>query len=261
MILRIARDFRTFERPVQLALLLGVVLLVVTGIFVFVLPQDIRLAACFGALGLTVVMQAAVLYAYRGMVTPLGRARQEYLNGRYEAVIATLRPVYEAGKADFKTLVLLGNAARQAGDLEFSKTILYEALNNSPEHHFALYGIGRTLLAEGQYADAAQVFSRARSAGAPAGTALDLAEASFRAGDAAGAAAALKEVPELETLAEPYRAWLLALLRLRLAHETPPETAFEGEPYWRAAAMQFNGTPYGQSLLLDIADMRRAHER
>lgn len=258
MILKVARDFPTFERPVRLALIMGVLLLAVTGAFVFILPQESRLAACFGALGLTVVMQIAVLIAYRNMVTPLARAQRDYLAGRYEDVIVALTPLRQADSADVKVLTLLGNAYRQLGDLPASTTVLYEALNKSPQHHFALYAIGRTLLSEGDYASAAGQFSLALDNGSPAGVNLDLAEAQWRAGDSDTALASLERVPFSETLAEPLRAWMLSLLRLKLLNEPPDAAGLAGDADWQRVAERLVHTPYGQALQHDIDDMRRS---
>lgn len=258
MILKVARDFPTFERPVRLALIMGVMLLAVTGVFVFILPQETRLAACFGALGLTVVMQIAVLYAYRNMVTPLARAQRDYLAGRYQDVVEILTPLRETDSLDAKGLTLLGNTFRQLGDLPASSTVLYEALNKSPQHHFALYAIGRTLLSEGDYASAAGQFSLALENGSPDGVYLDLAEAQWRAGDSDAALVSLGRVPLAETQAEPVRAWILGLLRLKLLNQVPDAAGLAGDADWQAVAGRLAHTPYGQALLHDIDDMRRA---
>lgn len=258
MILKVARDFPTFERPVRLALIMGVMLLAVTGVFVFILPQETRLAACFGALGLTVVMQIAVLYAYRNMVTPLASAQRDYLAGRYQDVVAALAPMHTAGSADVKALTLLGNAYRQLGELPASIAVLYEALNKSPQYHFALYAIGRTLLSDGEYESAAKQFSLALESGSPAGVNLDLAEAQWRAGDSDAALASLGQVPLAETQAEPVRAWMLWLLRLRLLNEAPDAAGLAADADWQLVAERLSHTPYGQALQQDIDDMRRA---
>jgi tetratricopeptide (TPR) repeat protein len=251
LLLRLLGQFRAWERPAQIALLLALALMVVVLVLARLGPDSVFEPALIGLLGLLVAVQVIVLWAKRGTVMPYTQAQRHYLAGDFAAACALLEGLRAAGKADFRALTLLGNAYRQQGALAESAAALHEALAQQPNHNFPLYGFGRTLLVQGRYADAADTLARAIAAGAPPLAHLDAAEAHYRLGDGAAARAQL-EVAEVGD--EAHRLLLRAYLLYRLDAGDPPDAALieAGIPYWQASAARFAGTPYGAALAADV---------
>ncbi len=249
----VRRQFRTWERPAQLAFVLAAALLVVMLLLVFLLPPADRPAALAAAGGVLLTLQLVILWANRGMVTPYNRAQRYYLAGEFTAARDELESERAAGTADYRTLTLLGNTYRQMGDLAKSKESLTEALQFEPNHHFPLYGFGRTLLVEGDYTAAAAALNSALAAGAPPIAQADLGEAWYRAGDQQRARAALTAAI-IPAQAEPARALMVQYLRFRLGEGPAPEAELvdAGRAYWAATASRFAATPYGSSLMQDV---------
>jgi tetratricopeptide (TPR) repeat protein len=258
LIRRVWRDFPSWERPAQIALLLALLLLLLALLLIFLGPEDVRLPALIGAGGLILVMQMAVLWANRGMVTPFTQAQRHYLAEDFESARDLLERLHEDGKADARALTLLGNTYRQMGQLGESHRVLYEALNKAPNHHYPLYGFGRTLLSEGNYVEAADHLTRALAAGAPAAVRVDLAEALYRAGDYEGALSALHALESASGSQEPYRQLMAQYLlyRLNAVDAVDAELIRLGLPYWQAAAERFAHSRYGTDLAQDIQNMQ-----
>ena len=173
---------------------------------------------------------------------------------------AGARDLIEAvrAKADARTLALLGNTYRQLGELSKSETVLLEAVDKAPNHYFPIYGFGRTLLAEGRYAEAADAIRRALELGAPAAVQVDLGEAYYRLNRPAEAVAALRAAGTA-VAAEPPRALIAAYLLYRMREAPPPapELVSAGLPYWQATADRFLETPYGAALLFDVRELTK----
>lgn len=258
LIRRLRRDFPAWERPAQIALVVAIVLLALALLVIFLGPQEVRLPALIGAGGLILVMQITVLWANRGMVTPFTQAQRHYLAEDFESARILLEGLRAEGKADARALTLLGNTYRQLGQLGESHRVLYEALNKAPNHHYPLYGFGRTLLSEGNYLEAAERFSAALAADAPDSVQVDLAEAAFRAGDGDRALQALRRL-DVKTLAqEPHRQLMAQYLlyRLNAVHAVDAELIRQGLPYWQATAERFAHSRYGTDLAQDIQNMQ-----
>lgn len=258
MIRRIWRDFPTYEPAVKYALIVGLGLLVIGLLVFFFGVPEVRVWAAIGLGGIITVMEVAVLYANRRMVTPYTQAQRAYLGGDFAGAIRTLEPLRTAGRADMRALTLLGNTYRQVGRLSESREILYEAVDSGQRHHFPLYGLGRTLLSNGEYAEAVAVLTEAVTAGAPPVVQLDVIEAFFRAGQTAEARAllaALTDDPTLGKGAEPYRVLMAAYLRWRLLNAPPPapDVIAAGLPFWKAAQERFAASPYSAALAADLA--------
>ncbi len=157
-----------------------------------------------------------------------------------------------------RALTLLGNTLRQLGDIGGSRAILSEALHKSPDHHYPMYGYGRTLLVDGQYAEAAAMFARALAAGAPEATRLDLAEAYWRAGQHEQAHAALEQSKALRPHVEAHRQVRAAYLTAMMQGKAPPPGDPQGVAFWEASAVRFGHTPYGRDLVVDVRRMQGA---
>jgi len=251
LIRRLRRDFQNWDRPTRIAFGLGLLLLIVAVIAALIAPPETRLTILIGAGGLLIVIEVTVLWGNRGMISAFTRAQRLYLEGDLEAARDLLESVRD--KADVRALTLLGNTYRQLGQLPESESILSEAVNKAPDHHYPLYGFGRTLLSEGRYAEAADVIRRALDLGAPSAVRADLGEAYFRLNLPDEVAAALQDA----VLDEPHRALMVGYLLYRIGEAPPPapELVRAGLPYWQATAERFQHTPYGVALTHDIREM------
>jgi tetratricopeptide (TPR) repeat protein len=249
---RLVRSFRAWERPAQLAFLLALPFLVVTFVLMVTGGPDIRPPATFGFIGFVLVAQVIFMWANRKMVTPYTQAQRHYLKEDFASARRVLEESMQAGKAPLPALTLLGNTYRQLGLLEKSEAILTKAVANSPEDHFSLYGIGRTLLIKGEYARAIDAIERAIQHGGPPIIQLDLAEAYYRAGQPDTALNGL--VPGLAAATEPHRVLLGRYLLYRLGGGNPPtrDELTAGLPYWVEQAARYASTVYGQALSTDV---------
>jgi tetratricopeptide (TPR) repeat protein len=255
LIRRLRHEFPAWDRPTQIAFVMALILFVVLLLVAALAPPELRTPALIGAGGSLLVLQLAVMWGNRGMVNVFTQAQRAYLAGDLDAARAILEAARSAGKADMRALTLLGNTYRQLGRLAESKAVLYEALDKAPDHHFPLYGFGRTLLSEGHYEEAAAALAGALDAGAPPIASLDLAEAHYRAGRLNEARAALDQLP---ALAEDYRALMAAYLRYQVGAGAPPTAALiqAGLPFWEGSAARFHATPYGKALNEDIQKLK-----
>lgn len=251
---RLRSDFKTWDRPTRIAVVLGVLLLIALLIAAAVGPEDLRVPALIGAGGLVIVSQIAVLWGNRGMISPFTQAQRHYLAGSFDQACDVLEAARTRGKIDVKSLTLLGNTYRQLGRLAESQAVLAEAVARAPEHYFARYGFGRTLLSRGEYAAAVDAIVEALRLGAPSIVQLDLAEAYYRLGQFADAVAPLESVRTQES----HRALMQAYLLYRMERGAPPsrDLVAAGLPYWMASAARFNATPYGGALAQDVERMQ-----
>ncbi|HLV34487.1 MAG TPA: tetratricopeptide repeat protein [Spirillospora sp.] len=244
--------FRQWDRAAQIGFGLALILLLLTLLVILFGPRSLRQPALVGLIGLVIVAQIIFMWTNRNMVTPYGRARRLYLAEDFEAACTLLEHLRATGQAGVRELTLLGNAYRQRGLIGQSEAVLLEALDNQPNHHFPLYGFGRTLLVQGRYAEAARVIERALAQGAPPVVRYDAGEACYRSGDYA---AACRHIEAAVTLvAEPYRQLMgqYLLFRMGSGQQPVPELISAGLPYWQAHSERYRHTPYGQMLAEDV---------
>jgi len=251
--LSLIHRFRQWERPAQMAVVSALILFVIIVVIAGVGPQELRLPAVIGIIGLMLVLQTVVLWANRDMVTPYTEAQRAYLRGDFAQALAILEA--EGENANARALTLLGNTHRQLGRLDESEMVLWAALGQLPDDQFPLYGLGRTLMAQGRYAEAADKLEAALKAGAPAVVQVDLAEAYFRLGDTDRARTALVASADIEQ--EPYRRLIAHYMRWRLDDASKPDAALvrDGLDYWQATAERFAHTPYGAAVAEDVRTM------
>lgn len=254
------RMFMAWDRSARVGFGVGLALLAVALWALIAGPPELRQSALIGFGGLVIALQVIVMWANRGMVTTYTRAQRHYLAGEFDAACDLLEAERAADRADYRALTLLGNAYRQVGRLDASAEVLRAALEARPNHHFPLYGFGRTLLVQGQYDEALRTLHAARDAGAPPIVNLDIGEALYRLG--ARADEILPFLAEDTTADEPYRGLLAAHLRHRLGVGPAPDPALivDGLPYWQAAVERFAGTPYGAALAADVNQLRAMKE-
>jgi tetratricopeptide (TPR) repeat protein len=255
--------FRTWERPAQIGFLLALVLAFPMLIIATTAPQsDIRLPAAISFIALLIVMQGIFLWANRTMITPFTKAQRAYMAGDFSVARDALLPLHAKGTKDVQILTLLGNTYRQLGDLQQSERILSECLNIHPAHYFPLYGFGRTLLAQGRYAEAIDAIQQGLERGAPSITRFDLAEAHYRAGQTATAQELLLAVRG-ELTVEPHRALMADYLLYQIGVGDAPSSHHieEGIPYWQEQAALFVQTPYGDAIAANVAQLKGLHAK
>ncbi|MFW5771770.1 MAG: tetratricopeptide repeat protein [Phototrophicaceae bacterium] len=254
-------QFRLWDRRAQAGLLIALVLMIPALITAAAGPQNLRMPATVGFMGLIISAQVIIMWANRGMVTDYTQAQRFYLDGDFAAARDLLERMrardQERSRTDFRALTLLGNTYRQLGDLERSAAVLSEAVNNAPNHYFSLYGFGRTLLVQGRYQQAADTLEQALANGAAPAIQTDAGEAHYRSGDFERAQHRLLGGQEAAA-SEPHRALMTAWLLHRLGHSAPPsaDVIAAGLPYWQAQARLFAETPYGADLAADLSDLQ-----
>ncbi len=253
------RQLRTWDRASQVAFVIGTLLLIVFIALALTASPSDRPTFLVVAGAVLLVTQGVVLWANRGMVTPLAKAQRAYLAEDYETVIEMLEPDAEHTELDVKGWMLLGSAYRQLNRFDRSLASLENALRIEPNHHFSLYNFGRTLLVQGDYAAAVPYFEAALQAGAPEALRADLAEALYRTGENAAALEHLHQVQAVlsDDSADPARRLWVEMMRFRLGDSARPDRHLikAGLPYWAAAAERFQATPYGAALREEIAAM------
>ncbi len=258
----------------------GLALLIAVGLLGLALigPAEARFGATVGLVGLLVAMQIAILFFRPADRSPLGLARSAFIAGDFEKAASQLEGLI-AAKPSASALTLLGNTYRQLGRLPESQTQLERALNIAPKNPFALYGLGRTALAFGNFDGAAERFDQALSAGAPAAVGCDLGFAEYFAGNFDAALSTLQKTTRLLQV-EPYRALLASALLYSLIKTrqsaNPQQSALpvtrsdalsvtlhnmrraaDGLAYWQAEAARHQRTPYGQALTAILPDIEQ----
>jgi tetratricopeptide (TPR) repeat protein len=252
----VIRSFRSWDVPSRFALLTALGLMFVTLLMLAFGPQNLRQPSLIGFIGLIIAIQLIFMWGNRGMVTPFTQAQRYYLAEDFGSARQILENLNVNGKPDSQSLTLLGNTYRQLGMLNESEEVLTKALDLRPSDHFPLYGIGRTLLVKGQYAQAADKIKQALDAGAPPIIQFDLGEVLYRLEKMDQARLVLLAVTDVAQ--EPHRALMLRYLLYRLGVGQPPTSDLValGLPYWQDNAIRFQETPYGQMLADDIQHMQ-----
>jgi tetratricopeptide (TPR) repeat protein len=250
------RSIRAWDAPSRFALITAAILLMVTLLSLLFGPQSIRSPSLVGFVGLIIVLQVIFMWGNRGMVTPFTQAQRFYLAEDFESACQVLEALTVNGKADVQSLTLLGNTYRQLGLLDESEEVLTKALDIRPLDHFPLYGIGRTLLVKGQYAQAADKIKQALDVGAPPIIQFDLGEALYRLEKSDQARLVLEAAARVSQ--EPHRVLMSRYMLYRLGAGEPPlgDVVAVGLPYWQNNAIRFQDTPYGQLLADDIQQMQ-----
>jgi tetratricopeptide (TPR) repeat protein len=248
-------EIRNWDSASKLALAIALMLFVVDAFVLFTI-QNLQTAALVGGLGLLIAIQMIVLWGNRSLITPYHQAQQKFINGEFAAARDILKADIEnSAKPPIDSLVLLGNAYRNLGQLRESESVLRIALARKPYYHFALYGLGKIRLAMGDYAEAIQHFEKALKADAPEIIRFDKAIAHYYAGDDKQALAELNAMPETN---EIHRQAFASYLLHCLANAPMPEHELlaDGLAFWEAELGRFPNTAYGNVLAGDIERMR-----
>lgn len=251
----LVRQIRTWDRVSQSALAFALVLLAIALVILTTRP-DLRTPASIGAVGLMLAVQGIILWGNRNLVMPYTQAQRHFMRGDFAAARdVLLGEIDEEAAKDSRpgvdSYVLLGNAYRNLGQLSESETTLREALEIREDYHFALYGLGKTQLAQGEYDEAFQTLQRAGWAGAPDVVQFDLAHVQMRRGLFEQARQLLDTLPPQE---EPYRQLMIAHWQHTLNNAPAPDDALiqNGLPFWQAESERFAHTLYGRDVLNDV---------
>ncbi len=246
------RGLRNWERPARLALMLGLLALMPLLWLWLAGPPEARRIGLAGVCGLGLGLQMVFLWAWRRMLSDWSQAQRLYLDGEFEAACDLLQTRRAAGRADMRSLTLLGNALRQRGLQEDSETVLREAQEQRPGHAFPLTGLGRTLLSQGRYSAAVDALREALAAGAPAIVQLDLGEALFHAGRREEAREPLQS--GMSATDDPGRLLIgQHLLHQLEAVEAPAaQIVRAGRPWLLAQAERHAQTDYGRALAAQL---------
>lgn len=222
----------------------------------FVLPPEQQLWAVVGLFALFVVVQGAILVQLGRQRPAVRQARRMFLQEDFEGVIQILEVDREAGQADVVSCTLLGNAYRQLGRLPESEAVLRDAVELDASSPFAAYGLGRTLLAKGQFSDAATWIAQAVAQGGQPVILIELALAQYYAGDTTASLQALLRAEQYHL--EPSRMLMAVYLRWRLNELTEQEARTQLAAYstglaaWEAESIRFAATPFGGLLSDDV---------
>jgi tetratricopeptide (TPR) repeat protein len=253
ILFRILSEFPRWERPAQVGCVTAVVMLVVSVLFAALGPDNIRQPAIAAVMGLVIVAQIIVMWANRGMVTEYTIAQRHFRDGEFEMACTVLEEFHANDNADVLSLTLLGNAYRQLARLEEGEVVLLQALELDPKHYFPLYGLGRTLMAQGRYEEAASTIQSAIDNGAAGNINFDVGEAYYRLGDKQMAIELLQTASQ-HVQYEAHRALMTTYLLHVLGEGDFPSSELiqAGLPYWQVQAELFDDTEYGQALADDV---------
>lgn len=222
-------------------------------------PWGIGLMAVIVGLQIGIVMQ--------GKRPAPSQAQQLYLAGQFTEAARVLESQLADDPYNPDALTLLGNTYRQMGQLEASEQRLREAVEHNPTHWMALYGLGRTLMVQGAYREAATMIEAAlqhggrKSLRAELALALHYAEAPDEAKQAAHSAARRLSAEGYRVLMTNYLLYVFATHEAErvLAKQVMQRTA-DGLTYWQAQAERFAQTPYGQRVAMDVMTIQRILE-
>ena len=264
--------------PKQWRLNLALILTLGSGAVLVRLTQNRSIGDVLPLVIGALVMIAGVQYVliFRGQARTqhpeLRTAQAEYLQGKFQAVVDRLEEAtaYELpNDVLVSMLTLQGNAYRQLGQLDLSEGTLQDAVQMDESNHYPLYGLGRTLLVSGEYAEAEGYLRQALVNGAKKSTRADHVLAQYYAGFDSDAMleAALQASRVLRM--EPHRTLMVnyVLYRLYSAQKPANEAQMQlaqnimqntaaGLTFWTAEAERFSHTPYGQRLAKDVQRIR-----
>ena len=257
MIRHLVRSLRkglpTWDTPSKLAFATGVILFLLMLLLGFVGPEPLQIPARVSAFGLLLTLQLVVLWGNRRLLSPYHEAQQYFMNGDYSSARDVLEQIPLNDKVSVDALVLLGNTYRHLGQFDDSLTVMSRALEHQPDYHFALYGMGKTLLVMGQYEDASNFITKALSQGAPDVVQFDLGHAYYLLGDYRRATHHFTNILSLVEDEPPQLLLVQYYLHNMQAGEQPSRHFIQSNlEHWRDEAMKYQQSAYGVALQSDI---------
>lgn len=188
-------------------------------------------------------------------------ARQQYLRGDFETAAELLEALTEEDPSP-DALALLGNTYRQMGKLDRSADRLEKAVEQAPDNVQALFGLGRTRMVQGNYAEAAQWLDKALQNGGRKAIRADLALAlHLQAAPAdqiitmAQSAARVLNLEQYRTLFINYLLYNLVQDDQSAAYRIMQHNA-GGLDYWQTEARRHANSDYGRRIAGDVVEMR-----
>lgn len=255
LLLALIREIPKWDRPTQIALAIAFLLLIIDVIILATQPE-LQAPALAGAVGLLLGIQAIFMWGNRNLVTPFTQAQRHFVAGEFEQVVDVLKQYIEDEEhPTLDALILLGNTYRTLGQLVESESILRIAIARRPDYHFALYGLGKTFLAKGQYQIAIEQLEKSIKNNGVQTTHFDIALALFLDSHLDEALTELDKLPPVD---EAYRQLLMAYMRyLYDPQDNTRQFNWDGLPFWEAEARRFEHTPYGQTIRDLVQEMRQ----
>jgi tetratricopeptide (TPR) repeat protein len=248
------------DKRIRLALLAGIVGWIIMG--GLVIATDGLTAPVWIVFVVTSWFQIGALFYRRRPTGPLADAQRLFVEGKFDEAAALLESLPDES-AQVKTL--LGNTYRQLGRLKDSEVVLRKALTSPALKSgkavaFPLYGLGRTLLASGDFPGAAQTITEALESGGRKVIRADLALALYLSGDESAAVEAAKSIAGMLQI-ESYRALMVNYLLHHLAEDPQAmdvmRRSSDGLEFWKSEARRFADTDYGKRLAQEIEIMER----
>jgi tetratricopeptide (TPR) repeat protein len=263
-------------RDPRLRLTVGVTLLIALALLL-ILPQldeDIQFPVVVAVAVGTGILQMVLIFWRSPRRTSLLEAQRAFINGDYRRAAQLLelhlKIVDQQDKTpDVKALTLLGNTYRQLGRLNESENTLRQALTIAPEHNFPLYGLGRTLLARGEYSHAAEYIEQSLEKGGRKAIRTELALALYYAeADEATIVQICKKALRVLNI-EKHRALMAGYLLYNLYQNQPDieeherlfaqrimHNSTDGLAFWRGEASRHAHTDFGKRLTRDIQALK-----
>ncbi|NDJ86424.1 MAG: tetratricopeptide repeat protein [Chloroflexi bacterium] len=258
------RDPR-LRRALLVSLGMTVLIVVVVGLRG---PED-SFPLVVGLVGVMAVLQALMLFGPANGSPALQQARSLYRRGRFVDVIDVLEQYLATEESEdaavkVQTLTLLGNTYRQVGSLAESEARLRSAVELAPEDKQALYGLGRTMLARGEYQRAVRHIEASLENGQRPAVRAELALAMYYAeGQFDSLVKFTRKASHLWNL-EDYRTLILNYLLYNLVdddHEREIaqrvcQNTVRGVAYWESQARRYADTDYGRRLAADVVAIK-----
>jgi len=257
LLLDLAHNIRYWDNASRFALAIAVLLMfIIIGVLVAV-PLENPTPFYIGSLGLSIAIQAIIMWGNRFMVTPHTLAQRAMMRGEFSEARDTLLEWQQQFDAQnktmpFETRTLLANAYRNLGDTSQSISLLHKLAEYYPDSFFVLYSLGRAYLADGQFENAHESLQKAHNINPTPDVQFDLAHVYYRLQDHSSASDLLQQA----TLQEPYRQ-LMAWHILTMADQSPTsplsESAYEQAiAFWQAEQNRFAHTAYGDAIQHDL---------
>ena len=241
------------DKRLRFAIGVGLLEWLIIGALIVMGAKD-SLPMVIGVMVIASLLQSIALFGRAKDNSPFGQAQRLFVAGRYADVVYQL-----ANAKDVRSLTLAGNAYRQLVELDLSEQVLQAAVAQAPDDHFPLYGLGRTLLSQGNYAEAISYLEKSLDRGGRKATRIELALTYYLMGDVDAALKAAKQSSRLLQL-EPYRALMVNYLLYQLAQDQAApammQRASEGLAYWTNEATRFAETTYGKQLQIEVEQIK-----
>ncbi|GAB1421959.1 hypothetical protein MASR2M15_21610 [Anaerolineales bacterium] len=252
LLIDLSRRFRhEWDRTTRNAMLIALVFAGILVILLFTGDDNLKTVSCIGIFGVLIVMQVIAMWGNRGMIEPLAKAQQAFLNDQYEKSLHILES--EADHESAVVQLLMASNFRQLGQFEASADLLAGLIEKDPQNDRAYYARGKLALVQGLYEAAITDFQRALKLGAPHFVQFDLGFTYYALGNIERAIKVLNAARPYVEAEAPFLLYVEYIECLLDPERYLSQTLKEdGIAYWEEEARRFPATPYGQQLFEDI---------